>query len=208
MKNRHIRVLHNFSPLASGQIGSGHPVQAFSVQSPWDDLLGFDWVLASGSTLAASAVLGIPQSTLSRRFRSFCSAHRLRVGRQSGGLNLLSDETYVADLRALAQSFRCRHGLCCYALSAEDLLSAEHPLHLPGRPLVLSQALFGRIDQFFEQGILDIACITRMTTGRRSEAVRFVSVEDRLTGFERDGLLSFCRRLELELQPASLSSAG
>lgn len=174
-----------------------------SMQSPWDDLTSFNWVLACGSTLAASAVLGIPQSTLSRRFRAFCSAHRLRVGRRGAGLRLLSDQSYVADLRSLAQAFRCRHGLCCYALPAQAIPDAHHPLNLPGHPLLLTDALFERIDQFLDEGSLDIAVLPGSTV-KTTGSIPMISAADRLAGLERDGLLAFHRRLELELQPLLL----
>jgi hypothetical protein len=89
------------------------------MKDPYADLLIFDWALALSSTVMASQLLGVPQSTVSRRMRAFQSDHRLNVRRHNGVLRVLSPIGYLDELRILAQRFRCLNS---------ELRWASHPL--------------------------------------------------------------------------------
>lgn len=176
------------------------------VSCPWDDLTLFDWVLAAGSTLAAAQVLGLPQSTVSRRFRSFNRAHRLKVARRQGSLHLLSEHSYVQALRLVARQFRCRHGLCCIGLLASSESVARFSDLLPGRLICLDSVLWAELGQFFSDGILDLAFVP----GRRDELDELpflMPKNDKVIGsYEHEGLLAFRRRFFLEAQRLSIDA--
>lgn len=76
---------------------------------PFHDLLIFDWATALSSTVLASRLLGVPQSTISRKMRSFQADHRLATRRSGGLIKVLSPNGYLEDLRHLAQRFRLLH---------------------------------------------------------------------------------------------------
>lgn len=86
---------------------------------PYHDLLIFDWATTLESTVLASRLLETPQSTISRRMRSFQADHRLVLRRLGGKLRLQSPPGYIEHYRAVAQLYRLLHG---------DLRWAAHPL--------------------------------------------------------------------------------
>lgn len=90
---------------------------------PYGDLLIFDWALALSSTVMASQLLGVPQSTVSRRMRAFQSDHRLNVRRCNWVIRVLSPIGYLDGLRILAQRFRFLNS---------ELRWAAHPLWIEG----------------------------------------------------------------------------
>lgn len=87
--------------------------------SPYHDLLIFDWANALSSTVLASRLLNVPQSTISRRVRAFLADHRLTIRRTGNGQKTLSPVGYLDDLRRLAQRYRVLHS---------ELRWSAHPL--------------------------------------------------------------------------------
>ena len=100
---------------------------------PYHDLLIFDWAMALASTVLASRLLQVPQSTISRRMRAFQAEHRLTIRRSGGGLKVLSPLGYLDDLRCLAQRFRLLHSelrWSAHPIWAEQLQTEDDHLGL------------------------------------------------------------------------------
>jgi len=76
---------------------------------PFRDLLIFDWVMALGSTSEAAALLGLPQSSVSRRYRAVSRQFDLPVRRPGGRLTLVDQAGVYRRLTAFAQFFRLQH---------------------------------------------------------------------------------------------------
>lgn len=73
---------------------------------PIRDQIVFDWVLALGSTNDAAALLDLPQSSVSRRYRALAQQFALSTRRHRGILALTGDEALYRKLRELSQIFR------------------------------------------------------------------------------------------------------
>lgn len=98
------------------------------------DLVVFDAVEALQSTQLAAAVLELPQSSVSRRYRAFASDLCLGLSPQSRAYNLKSGHGLLSELRGLAQKFRVLNLFCRWA-AHPALIDALSPAStaLPGR---------------------------------------------------------------------------
>lgn len=169
------------------------------MQDPWSELAMFDWVLACGSTSLASVVLMTPQSSVSRRFRAFCSSHRLDVRRRVGRYCLFGDDDYIQPMRRLARSHRLRIGSASWALSQDLNLGDPLQLGLPGTLTVLPPSLWGCVQAYCELGLLDFAYIPGHVDPL--DGLPFASTPVSLiTALELDCLLAFRRRLHHALK--------
>lgn len=120
---------------------------------PFGELEVFDAVQGLHSTLQAAELLGIPQSSVSRRYRQFATMLRLDLSRQAGRYEVIRGDCILNQLRQLAQRFRFLHHLNRWA---------PHPalagwLQQPGQ-----QAIGRRLDlplnhwgDWLEQRLLD-----------------------------------------------------
>jgi DNA-binding transcriptional LysR family regulator len=73
---------------------------------PIRDLIVFDWVMALGSTQAAAEILDLPQSSVSRRYRSLASQFDIPIRRQRGSLFISGEASIYRQLQELCQRFR------------------------------------------------------------------------------------------------------
>lgn len=73
---------------------------------PVPDLIVFDWVLALGSTQAAASLLGLPQSSVSRRYRALADRFGIATRRQHGSWFVTGSGTTLRLLRELIQHYR------------------------------------------------------------------------------------------------------
>ena len=72
----------------------------------WVDFFVFAVVLGSGSTVAAADVLAMPQSTVSRKYRTFARSNGLTVLGKSGCYRLPPDSSYFTQLLTAFCEFR------------------------------------------------------------------------------------------------------
>lgn len=176
------------------------------MQDPWAELALFDWVLACGTTSRASLVLGIPQSSVSRRFRAFCASHRLDVRRSAGRFRLFRDDDYIQALRRVARSYRFRSASGNWALSAEVKLGCSLQL-LPGHPIVLPADLWTCAQEYCDLGLIDVIYLPGYVDPL--DGLPFVSASSLPTsGVELDGLLDFRRSLFRALETLSPPSSA
>ncbi|MEB3234297.1 MAG: LysR family transcriptional regulator [Cyanobacteriota bacterium] len=168
------------------------------MQDPWDDLNQFNWVLALGSTLAAAKALGLPQSSISRRFRQFCTNHRLSVKRQDGSYHLIGQPNYLQSLRAVAQQFRMRNNRCCWGFWPSAFSLTQLPADLPGVPVALPADFTMGLGQAFEERILDLLVLPEHQDPLDGLPLLASPLQPG-SDIELEGLLAFRRQLHRQL---------
>ena len=89
----------------------------------WTDFYVFGVVLGAGSTVAASEVLAMPQSTVSRKYRTFARTNGLTVLGKSGSYRLPPDSGYYKRLVETFFEYRRFSGQFSYVLSCSDELA-------------------------------------------------------------------------------------
>lgn len=126
---------------------------------PIRDLIVFDWVLASGSTQAAAELLGLPQSSVSRRYRALANQFSIPVRRQGGELFISGSDHTCRLLRELCQHYRFEHHLYRWSWQPQlrHLLPQAGRVGEGARILNLSEALWQQRQNHLASGILD-AC--------------------------------------------------
>lgn len=172
--------------------------------NPWADLALFDWVLACGSTSLAAAVLRTPQSSVSRRFRAFCSSHRLNIHRSDGRYQLIGNDDYLQAMRHLAQLYRLRAASANWALSQQLNLGDPLLLGLPGQAYVLPGTLWGSVYEYCQLRLIDLIYIPDHVDpldGLPFSSSPLISEDSN----EHDSLLTFRRRLHQALKNLSAS---
>ena len=109
-----------------------------------EDALVFDAVLALGSTLKAAELLGIPQSSISRRYRNHAASIHVDVVRGSDGFQVTRGQFLVGRLRKFALTYRAYNQLNRYAVHPAllDFLGPKTK-ELPGQLLRLGQPDWG-----------------------------------------------------------------
>lgn len=124
---------------------------------PIRDQLVFDWVLALGSTSEAADLLDLPQSSVSRRYRSLAQQFGLTLRRQRGELMLVSDDSIYLKLRELSQIYRLKkHRFrwswqpCLRSLLGQVSQVGENSLYIP-----LTHAQWQHRHDHQQQRILD-----------------------------------------------------
>jgi len=118
-----------------------------------EDALVFDAVLALGSTLKAAELLGIPQSSISRRYRGHASSIHVEVDRTADGYQITKGQFIVERFRRFAVSFRAFNQLNRFAIHATLLpFFSPKSTELPGCLLRLPQSKW---KQWLSQEILD-----------------------------------------------------
>lgn len=122
---------------------------------PWFDFLIFDWVLLAGSTVSASECLSLPQSTVSRRFRSFCSEHHVAVRRHDSSYSIISGSDYVEQMRILFARYRVLSGEYIWAIHG-PFDSSIIPRCLPGFAISLDDQLFANYSRLLSDLCIDI----------------------------------------------------
>lgn len=117
------------------------------------DLLVFDSVEGLNSTLKASELLAIPQSSVSRRYRQFANILRLQISRQSGSYQVIQGKSLLQQVRQLAQQFRYLHQLNRWAVHpAIEQLTSQASAQLPGQLLKLPQEYW---EDWLDQRLID-----------------------------------------------------
>ena len=126
---------------------------------PIRDLIVFDWVLATGSTQAAAQLLGLPQSSVSRRYRALANQFSIPVRRQGGELFASGADHTCRLLRELSQHYRFEHHLYRWSWQPAllQLLPLAGRIGEGGRILNLTEELWQQRQIFLSSGILD-AC--------------------------------------------------
>lgn len=124
---------------------------------PIRDQIVFDWVLALGSTREAAAVLDLPQSSVSRRYRALAQQFSLPVRRQSNIFTLAGDTLIYQRLRELSQLFRlCKHRYrWAWQPRLDHLSAACGPIGDQAFRLELSHDHWQNREHFRELRILD-----------------------------------------------------
>ena len=89
----------------------------------WVDFYVFGIVLGAGSTVAASEVLAMPQSTVSRKYRTFARSNGLTVLGKSGSYRLPPDSGYYKRLIEAFFEYRRFSGQYSYVLCSSDEFS-------------------------------------------------------------------------------------
>ena len=132
---------------------------------PYAELLIFDAVQAFSSTKLASECLGLPQSSVSRRYRAFAQAHKLDLKQKQGIYQANIGNIYLDKFRSVAQ---------CYRLINHQNRWAAHPAleswlkekDLPGVHLANpSKALSITIKDwqgFMEQKVIDLLLLCEL----------------------------------------------
>ena len=128
-----------------------------------EDALVFDAVLALGSTLKAAKILGIPQSSISRRYRGHASGIHVDVGRTADGYQVTKGQFIVERFRRFAVSFRAFNQLNRFAVHPTLLpILSPKPTELPGCLLRLPQSIW---QQWLTLEILDSVLDCRIISG-------------------------------------------
>ena len=122
---------------------------------PWLDFLIFEWVLLTGSTTAGSDCLLMPQSTVSRRFRSFATQHHIEVRRHGNSYSILSGSDYVEQLRLVFARYRSLTGHYIWAIRGPFDYSVV-PKFLPGIAIALDDQLYMNYSRLLDNRLLDI----------------------------------------------------
>lgn len=139
---------------------------------PFADLLVFDAVQGLNSTLQASSLLNLPQSSVSRRYRQFAQGLKLELSRHSGRYRVIRGQCVLQQMRQLAQRFRFLHQLNRWAVhpALADWIN-QGLRDLPSKPLQLGQEHWdnwlndGLIDQVLECKLLDSQTAPPKPTG-------------------------------------------
>lgn len=123
------------------------------------DLIVFDWVLALGSTQAAATLLDMPQSSVSRRYRSLAHQFSIPVRRHRGSLFISGEAHAYRMLRELCQHLRFLKHSYRWSWQPELRPMLEHVGHISegGRLLSLDGDLWDQRQRYLEERILD-AC--------------------------------------------------
>ncbi|QNI75802.1 LysR family transcriptional regulator [Synechococcus sp. MVIR-18-1] len=122
---------------------------------PWLDFFVFDWVLLTGSTTSAADSLTLPQSTVSRRFRSFSSQHPVEVRRQGNAYSIISGADYVSQMRFLFARFRSLTSQFTWAIPG-PFHSSIAPRFLPGFAISLDHESYPNYSKLLADRYLDI----------------------------------------------------
>ena len=118
-----------------------------------EDALVFDAVLALGSTLKAAEILGIPQSSISRRYRAHASGIHVDVGRTADGYQVTKGQFIIERFRRFAAAFRAFNQLNRFAVHPALLpIFSPKSTELPGCLLRLPQSSW---QQWLTLAILD-----------------------------------------------------
>lgn len=142
--------------------------------NPWIDFFVFDWVLLTGSTTSASDCLLMPQSTVSRRFRSFSSQHHVEVRRHGNSYSILSGADYVSQMRLLFASFRNLTGQYAWAIPGQNDFSIS-PKFLPGLAISLDDESYVNYSTLLADQYIDIVYLPGYSDP--SDGLPFISSE-------------------------------
>lgn len=123
--------------------------------NPFLDFFIFDWVLLTGSTTSAADCLCIPQSTVSRRFRTFASQHHIEVRRHGNSYLILAGAEYVNQMRSLFARFRNLTGQYTWAIPG-PYHSPIIPKFLPGFAISLDDVFYINYSNLLADQYLDI----------------------------------------------------
>ena len=123
------------------------------------DLLVFDWVLSLGSTKDAAELLGIPQSSVSRRYRALAERFGLSLRRHRGELFVSSSSTNLRLLRELCHNLRMEQQLYRWSWQPQLLPMLQQIGRIgSGSTFInLEDPLWERRHEFMESRILDIS---------------------------------------------------
>jgi hypothetical protein len=133
------------------------------------DLIVFDWVIALGTTQAASALLDIPQSSVSRRYRALANQFAVPVRRHRGSLFISGEAHTYRLLRELGQHLRFEKHSYRWSWQPElrPLLQQAGHIGQGGRLLDLSPELWQQRNDYLQARILDACfelCLEDSTT--------------------------------------------
>lgn len=113
----------------------------------WVDFYVFSVVLGSGSTVAAADLLAMPQSTVSRKYRTFARSNGLTVLGRSGSYKLPPGSSYYGlllqafrEFRRSSSQFACILSLSDEASRLSRVVEGDYSLY-PGFMLFSSEVL-------------------------------------------------------------------
>ena len=126
---------------------------------PIHDLLVFDWVLALGSTKDAAELLGLPQSSVSRRYRALAERFGISMRRKHGELFVSDSGTTLRLLRELSQHFRIEKQVYRWCWQPELLPLLQQLGHIGAGStfLKLDPPQWQRRAAFLQSPILDLS---------------------------------------------------
>jgi hypothetical protein len=128
------------------------------VNDPVADLIVFDWVVALGSTKDATDLLGLPQSSVSRRYRALAQNFGISMRRQHGALFVSGSITTLRMLRELCQHCRLEKQNYRWSWQPELLVLLQQIGRIgSGSTFIkLSQQQWQARDEFMNSRILDL----------------------------------------------------
>ena len=147
---------------------------------PFADLLVFDAVQGLNSTLQAAALLNLPQSSISRRYRQFAQGLKLQLSRQAGSYQVVQGQCILQQMRQLAQRFRFLHHLNRWTV--HPALAAwvhQATQELPGQWLPLPQQHWDRwLNQQLLDQVLDCRLGNHSAITNQPDAIHLALVAD------------------------------
>ncbi|MEB3200182.1 MAG: hypothetical protein VKK62_06615 [Synechococcaceae cyanobacterium] len=117
-----------------------------------------DYLQIFGSTTRCSQILGISQSSCSRRYRLFSSEYRLDIGRQNGDYSACSNRDILDSLRQTAQKLRFRNGAFRLVTFWPCGSLADHlpPLFPRARPVPVAPMGIFTLLNLLDQRLIDV----------------------------------------------------
>ena len=128
------------------------------MSDPVFDLIVFDWVLALSSTKDAADLLGLPQSSVSRRYRALAQNFGISMRRQHGALFVSSSSTTLRLLRELCQHCRLEKQNYRWSWQPELLFLLQQIGRIGSDStfIKLNQQQWQQRDEFLNDRILDL----------------------------------------------------
>ena len=144
-----------------------------------EDALVFDAVLALGSTLKASELLSIPQSSISRRYRGHASSIHVDVDRTADGYQVTKGQFIVEKFRKFAVGFRIYNQLNRYAVHPTLFpIFSPKSTELPGYYLRLQLSDWAQwLSLGIIDSVLDCRIISEPVVARSAQASSVMVVE-------------------------------
>ena len=161
----------------------------------WVDFFVFAMVLGAGSTVAAADVLAMPQSTVSRKYRTFARSNGLTVLGKSGSYRLPPGSVYYSRLTDAFIEYRHSTGQYSYVLSCSDELSRHLAVSGTDYAQFPGFALFAPalLPWMKSSRILDFSLCVENTTDSSDRQITIVGEFSPLSDVHLDEVGSFLR---------------
>ena len=161
----------------------------------WIDFYVFGVVLGAGSTVAASEVLAMPQSTVSRKYRTFARANGLTVLGKSGSYRLPPDSGYFKRLIEAFFEYRRFSGQYSYVVSCSDELSRRLAVSATDYALFPGFALFSPVlmPWMMDSRMLDFSLKVENTPDSPDRQITLFGEFSPLADLHLDQVASFLR---------------